>query len=254
MQHCSDATFVTRIKDTMLSSSSIKKRKVDAVDGKFTSSGRSKKTKKGRESAWNCFRRYEQERDDIIMEELEETEDDEVKGEVIQNSLIGFVDFIINNPIPQQNNTGKVLGDDGCKQYLSSVKEEIKDTTSNLPVWKNHEDVWYTALRDSLGAGKKRDLITGNWEFKDPNSRALAICSTESDLRQSERMWAELQGVDLESICKSIIEGNASNCYREHSKLVLTALAVGRGGEVAFLRYDLCWWDDIFQCLEAIWS
>jgi hypothetical protein len=46
MQHCSDATFVTRIKDTMLSSSSIKKRKVDAVDGKFTSSGRSKKTKK----------------------------------------------------------------------------------------------------------------------------------------------------------------------------------------------------------------
>jgi hypothetical protein len=41
------------------------------------------------------------------MEELEETEDDEVKGEVIQNSLIGFVDFMINNPIPQQNNTGK---------------------------------------------------------------------------------------------------------------------------------------------------
>ena len=67
-------------------------------------------------------------------------------------------------------------------------------------------------------------------------------------------MWLELQGVDLESICKSIIEGNASNCYHDHSKLVLTALAVGRGGEVAFLRYDLCWWDDIFQCLEAIWS
>jgi hypothetical protein len=35
---------------------------------------------------------------------------------------------------------------------------------------------------------------------------------------------------------------------------VLTALAVTRGGEVAFLWYDLCWWDDIFQCLEAIWS
>jgi hypothetical protein len=36
------------------------------------------------------------------MEELEEIEDDEVKGKVIQNSQIGFVDFIINNPIPQQ--------------------------------------------------------------------------------------------------------------------------------------------------------
>jgi hypothetical protein len=31
------------------------------------------------------------------MEELEEIEDDEVKGEVIQNSVIGFVDFMINN-------------------------------------------------------------------------------------------------------------------------------------------------------------
>jgi hypothetical protein len=86
-----------------------------------------------------------------------------------------------------------------------------------------------------LGAGKKRHLITGNWEFKDPSSRALAIRSTESDLHQSEQMWAELQGVNLESICKSIIEGNASNCYRECSKLVLTALAVACGGEVAFL-------------------
>mmetsp|Transcript_13603 Transcript_13603/g.24643 ORF Transcript_13603/g.24643 Transcript_13603/m.24643 type:complete len:82 (-) Transcript_13603:1109-1354(-) len=46
-------------------------------------------------------------------------------------------------------------------------------------------------------------------------------------------MWLELQGVDLESIYKSIIEGNASNCYRDRSKLVLTALAVARGGEVA---------------------
>jgi hypothetical protein len=105
-----------------------------------------------------------------------------------------------------------------------------------------------------LGAGKKRDLITGNWEFKDPSGHALAIHSTESDVHQSERMWAELQGVNLESICKSIVEGNASNCYCECSKLVLAALAVGHGGEVAFLRYDLCWWDDIFQCLEAIWS
>jgi hypothetical protein len=47
------------------------------------------------------------------MEELEEIEDDGGKGEVIQNSsLIGFVHFMINNLIPQQNNTAKVLGDD----------------------------------------------------------------------------------------------------------------------------------------------
>jgi len=105
-----------------------------------------------------------------------------------------------------------------------------------------------------LSTAKKRDLITGNWEFKDPSSRGLPIRATESDLRQSERMWKELQGVDLESICKSVIANRKSNCYRERAKLVLTALAVACGGEVAFMRYDLAWWDDIFLCLEVLWS
>jgi hypothetical protein len=27
-----------------------------------------------------------------------------------------------------------------------------------------------------------------------------------------------------------------------------------RGGEVTFARYDLTWWDDIFQCTEMLWS
>jgi hypothetical protein len=231
-----------------------KKRKSDALDGKIASVGRAKKTKAGRQSAWNCFRRHEQERDDNIMEELCDVDDDEVKGELIQNALIGFAEYMIDNPVPQQNSTGKVLGDDGCKQYLSSVKEEIKDQTSSLPIWINHEEVWYTELRNRVGTGKKRDLITGAWEFKDPNSRALPIRCAASDLRQSERVWAELEGVDLESICKSMIAGDVTDCYRERAKLVLTALAVGRGGEVAFLRYDLFWWDDIYLCPEVIWA
>jgi hypothetical protein len=34
------------------------------------------------------------------MAELEETDDDEVKGEIIQNSLIAFADYMASNPIP----------------------------------------------------------------------------------------------------------------------------------------------------------
>jgi hypothetical protein len=188
------------------------------------------------------------------MAELEEADDEEVKGEIIQNSLIAFVDYMASNPILQQNGTGKVLGDDGCKQYLGQVKETIKDQTSQLPVWNKHEELWYSRLRESLGAGKKRDLITGNWEFKDPTSRALPIRATESALRQCERMWKEVQGVDLESISFSIIATGESHCYRERSKLVVTALATARGGEVTFARYDLTWWDDIFLSLEMLWS
>jgi len=53
---------------------------------------------------------------------------------------------MIDNDIEQHNNTGKFLSDEGCKQYLGSVKEEIKDVMSTLPIWKNHEDKWYSAL------------------------------------------------------------------------------------------------------------
>lgn len=93
-----------------------------------------------------------------------------------------------------------------------------------MPVWNRHEELWYSTLRESFGTGKKKDLITGNWEFKDPSSRALPIRATESDLRQCKRMWKELQGVDLESISFSIIALGESNCYRERSKLVVMAL------------------------------
>jgi hypothetical protein len=152
-----------------------KKRKSDAIDGKIASVGQAKKTTAGQQSAWDCFRRHQQERDVNIREELHDVEDDEVKGELIQNALIGFAEYMIDTPIPQQNSTGKVLSDNGCKQYLSSVKEEIKDQTSSWPIWINHEEVWYTALRNRVGTAKKQDLITGTWEFKDPSSRALPI-------------------------------------------------------------------------------
>jgi hypothetical protein len=91
-----------------------------------------------------------------------------------------------SNPIPQQISTGKILGKDGCKQYLGQVKEMIKDQTSHLQVWNRHEELRCFTLRESLGAGNKRELITGNWEFKDPSSRALPIRATDSDLRQCE--------------------------------------------------------------------
>lgn len=230
------------------------KRSSTAISGEIAGVGQAKKTRQGRDSAWKCFRRYEEEGDDDILQEIDEMEDDDAKGELIVSRLVGFCEHMINTPILQQNNTGKVLSEDGCKQYLGSVKEEIKEQTSSLPIWRNHEDEWYSELRNRLGTGKKRGILSGDWDFKDPSSRALPIRAAKSDLRQSERMWAELQGVDLESICKSIIKEDGPNCYRERAKLTLTALAVARGGEVAFLRYDQVWWDDIFLCPEAIWT
>ena len=127
-----------------MSMNSSKKRPAEAVDGKFAKAGRAKATRTGRESVWRCFRRFEETRDDDLMAELEEMDDNQVKGEIIQNSLITFADYMASNPIPQQNSTGKILGEDGCKQYLGQVKETIKDQMSHLQVWNRHEELFHS--------------------------------------------------------------------------------------------------------------
>jgi hypothetical protein len=52
--------------------------------------------------------------------------------------------------------------------------------------------LWYSALWDSLGAGKKRDPITVNREFKDPSSLMLTFCSilNQISVSQSECGWS----------------------------------------------------------------
>jgi hypothetical protein len=36
--------------------------------------------------------------------------------------------------------------------------------------------------------------------------------------------------------------------------IAVMALVTAHGGKVTFARYDLTWWDDIFQCSEMLWS
>jgi hypothetical protein len=59
-----------------------------------------------------------------------------------------------------------------------------------------------------------------------------------SKLRQKHRLWWQMQGVDLESICASVIVNDSmdQNAYRDDcAKLALAALAHCRGGQVPSL-------------------
>lgn len=69
-----------------------KKRKAPAISGEVANVGRAKKTKGGRTSAWNCFRSYKQEKDNDLMEELTEIEDDDAKGDLIMTGLVAFTE------------------------------------------------------------------------------------------------------------------------------------------------------------------
>jgi hypothetical protein len=170
--------------------------------------------------------------------------------------LISFCAWFASKAIPQKNSKNKTLGVDTKKQYFSSIKEEIRNDTMDFSIWENHEEEWYSELREKLGRGTQRKLLQGDEDFKDPSCRALPIRSEESKLRQKHRLWQQMQGVDLESICASIIANDSMDpyAYRDCAKLVLDALGVGRGGEVKFLRWDEFYWDALFLAPEGVWT
>jgi hypothetical protein len=234
-----------------------RKRSSVAVSGAIADVSKAKKTKGARAAAFGHFEVYQAEKDEDLHEELQDPDLDTVtKGELVIKRLVSFASWLTQNPVLQMNSTEKCLGIKSIQQYFGSVKEEIKEQTSELAIWENHEEEWYSQLRSNLGSGKKRTQLDGEDDFKDPSSRALPIRCEASKLRQKERHWLQLQGVDLESICSSIIKNcsNDNNAYQNRCKLVLTALAVGRGGEVKFLRWDEFWWDDLFLSTEGVWT
>jgi hypothetical protein len=182
--------------------------------------------------------------------------DPETQGELVISRLISFCEWFSSKAILQKNNKNKALGVVSKKQYLSLIKEEICDVTKDLPIWEDHEEEWYLELHDKLGRGTQWKLLEGEEDFKDPNCPALPIRSEESKLRYKHRLWQQMQGVDLKSICASIIAKDSMDphAYRDCTKLVLDALGVGHGGEVKFLCWDEFIWDTLFLTPEGVWT
>jgi hypothetical protein len=109
------------------------------------------------------------------------------------------------------------------------------------------ETAWVLGRRETslLATGSLKTPAVVHWQFVVPNQ--ISVSQSECGQSFKVSILNQYARVLLKEMLPTAIVSALSLC-------LLPALAVGRGGEVAFLRYDLCWWDDIFQCLEAIWS
>jgi len=138
------------------------------------------------------------------------------------------------------------------------VKELLKDQTSKLQIWVNHEQEWYSLLRANLIEAVNKRQNRGEETLKDAKSRALHLRCEHGKLLVNNRDFLGMKGVDLESIILSLIlNDNNKNRKRPHefrTLLLFAFYAVGRGGEAKFLRWDHFFWDDFFQVLEGIWK
>jgi hypothetical protein len=154
----------------------------------------------------------------------QETDNDEVKGEIIQNSLIAFADFMASNP---PYSTTELHCQDSRRWVQAILGTSERDDQGSNVTLAGMKYTWRAMVlytKRVFGCQKEEGGNHDNWEFNDPSSRALPIRATDSDLHQCKWMWKELQGIDLESISFCIISVGESHCYRERSKHALQCL------------------------------
>lgn len=155
--------------------------------------------------------------------------------------------------------------------YLGKVKVLLKSHFNNpsvQPLWSSEE--WYTVLLDSVKTATKRDHLLNTDErmdnekypfYLEAKEEYFSIRTRDAVLGSSDASGhAGCCAVDGKSLCHLLLrsmKGMAAASRgpaQQRVWFVLCALAVGRGGEIKFQRYDEWRWDGLFQNVDAIWS
>jgi hypothetical protein len=140
-------------------------------------------TKRGRSSAWEWFESYQRDNDKNLLSDIQ---DSNAKGENVKDQLVGFANWLIANPLKKKYNNKSLIAE-SVGQYFGSVKELLKEKTSDLPIWVNHK------------------------------SGVLHIRCEHGKLLVKNRDFLGMKDVDLVSIILSLIKNDANkNRTRPH--------------------------------------
>ena len=210
-------------------------------------------TIRGRASAMRCFQKFLTDSNCDLDADLDVAEDDEARGEVVISYILDFSSWLKKNSVGAQGKD-KALSNDTIGEYFGQVKETIKDKTQQLTIWENHEELWYSKLLLSVKNAYSSNVLEGDMPNRDPTCRAIHLKCTDGKLLQMQREWLDSQGADIDSIIKSLLQGEFNNrhCHEERLKILMVYYVVGRGGELKFLRHDNNTWDYYAHCLQSI--
>jgi hypothetical protein len=220
--------------------------------------GNAPSTISGKNTAVRVFNLYQAEArsgdhhfDDLVPEDVE--------NDNLEDLVTSLAHYMGHVPIPQGNNTGKILGSESLGQYFGRIMVLLQEKFPKHEAWA--DDTWSKSLKAGLiRAAQRREIQGTDGEYKDPKIRSLYKRVMPQLVRVSERNfdgWKELQGADLESINRSLIREagrQAPENFFMRAVINITALGVGRGGEAKFLRYDNWLYDSYFESPDTIWS
>jgi hypothetical protein len=151
-----------------------------------------------------------------------------------------FCDFLVNHATARTfvNEGEKKLSAGTATQYLSSIKEKVKNTYPDHILWKS-EPVWYSKLRLHITTQIVAQLI----------AEGKTIAKTVTEIG---RVW-------LGFICLALIRclwwsKSAGEAGMVRLIFIMLFSAVGRSAEVATTSWQLAYWDHERSCLTMRWS
>jgi hypothetical protein len=237
-----------------MSSTPLQKPPVQSAQGRGRQAS---STSQGKDYARAFFNKWQTEiRHDPPLDDLEEIH---VEGDNLEHILGGFADYLIVTEILQNNSTGKLLSSESKRKYFERTKDLMYRKFKKHECWVN--DSWYQTLRKQVESSSlRKEFQNGADDYKDPSVRPIySKIIDPAYLRITARAsngWRTQQGIDLSSITKSLLKKASyknKNCEKR-AVLLCNFLAMGRGGESKFLRWDEWFWDPLLELTDAIWT
>ena len=209
-------------------------------------------------SAIARFNEFQDSRNDPLFDDLTTVH---VHDEHLQKLMLDFGRYLAKNDLTYGKD-GKCIVASTKGDYFTKVKLALKEKFPNHAAW-TIESSWYDPLKNDIEKGANRANILSTECY---DSKILPFYPEVSDkyVRMKHRA-AILHGneeyaTDLKSLCCLFIKQANEKVdlqggpLQQRAWFVISMLAVGRGGEIKFQRYDEWYWDVFFEAPDATWT
>ena len=209
--------------------------------------GQSEKTKEGRVTAIKYINQWLEQNEYPLFDELTL---EWVEGDNLYIMVLNIGHWFARGNFPTRQNT--FLANSSKDTIFKNMKECFKEKFG-----REHDlfkdDTWFAEIKVGFNDECTRHVLedpdVSNGRKSEPLYRD--VTSDKSFLRAKYR---EITGTDLLSICKSMIKNGDRETAKKLLEIVITRQGIGRGGEIAFMRWNEATWDALFNCMDSEWT
>ena len=214
-------------------------------------------TQGGYKAAMKRFDAFQRERNDPEFCDLKELH---IHEDHLQKLMLDYGTYLAKTDLYYAK---KILSADAKGKYFGKLKEALKE---KFPKHKAFTDMsWYTTLKSDIEKGATRTNFLSN-DFFDNKTLSFYPSLKSGYIRENHRslifdgVQEQSYAHDMNTLCYLLMESASKKGYMDGGPLqqrawfVMCMLAVARGGEIKYQRYDEWLWDDLYHSIDATWS